>query len=91
MPVGRWTHVLITRASGNLKLYLDGVLDATGFWTGAFAPTAAGKGVTPFYLHGSLDDLVMYDRALSASEIQQLVGPRNLALGHRDAITRRVV
>ena len=71
IPIGAWTHVVITRSSGSLKLYLDGVLDAQGTWSGTFAPTTVGGSLAGSNTIG-LDDLLIYDRALTDTEVANL-------------------
>lgn len=71
IPTGAWTQVVITRSSGSLKLYLDGVLDAQGTWSGTFAPTTVGGALAGSNTLG-LDDLLIYDRALTDTEVVNL-------------------
>src|SRR5699024_4716467 len=68
-----------TYSSGQLSIYVDGVLDTTasGIPTANGAITAAlnigrDSSLDEYYLHGTLDDLRIYDRALNTYEIQQL-------------------
>ncbi|MDA0991385.1 MAG: LamG domain-containing protein [Verrucomicrobia bacterium] len=74
-----WTHVAMTWAKGYLKLYVDGVIFDQGAY--ADAPGAAvrdlrvgnrwtgsGKAFT-----GLIDDVLIYDRALSLVEIERLM------------------
>jgi glucose/arabinose dehydrogenase len=79
---GQWHLVALTRdaASGRVQVYVDGVL-------GGEAVSAAGQKSTPFaslgriedtsgaadYFAGTLDDLRVYDRVLSASEVAALM------------------
>jgi len=78
IPANVWNHIVITGTPTNTSLYLNGVLDRGN---GA-APSdissnnvriemgwAANYGA---YFNGSLDEVRVYNRALSASEIQQL-------------------
>lgn len=75
----RWYHVALVYDNTNLMGYVDGVLDgsqpATGsvqtstndLRIGAYAPSV------PFSMFpGAIDELSIYDRALSASEIQSI-------------------
>ncbi|MFO0589421.1 MAG: LamG-like jellyroll fold domain-containing protein [Polyangiaceae bacterium] len=66
-----WTHCAITRQGNALKLYLNGILDATGTWSGAFTPKVIGRG-NAGYFRGALDDVRFYDEALSAGQVQTL-------------------
>jgi len=73
---GTWHHGTITKSGTSLKIYLDGTLDGSGTAT---TESSVGKlrmgmnkatSTNPFY--GSLDDMRVYNRALSASEIKQI-------------------
>jgi RNA polymerase sigma factor (sigma-70 family) len=83
-PSGRWFHAAFTHAAGTTRLYVDGAevaesrgrpLEATGVDT----PVTIGAG--RFSAHrqqvrqhfgGALDELRIYDRALTATEIAAL-------------------
>ncbi len=72
---GSWHHVAMTYDGGSsVRLYVDGVLDASA--TRTYATTLAGRiyfGSTVLgsgdRYRGLLDDVTIYNRALSASEI----------------------
>jgi chitodextrinase len=74
-PVGTWTHIAVVARSTGTDLYVNGSLQET---TGAFTPGTsssaavrigrAGDGQDPFL--GAIDNLRIYNRSLSASEIQ---------------------
>ncbi|GAA3346005.1 glycoside hydrolase family 2 [Amorphoplanes nipponensis] len=79
---GRWYHLTGVRDSvrGELRLYVDGELAGR---TGACLPQAAPTGNTVIgrgryggnpvdYLDGAVDQVHLYDRALSATEIKDL-------------------
>jgi hypothetical protein len=79
---GQWHHVAATRdtASGAMQVYVDGVLRGSGVGpTGARTAPASLRiggiltGVN--FLNGTLDDVRLYDRVLSASEVAELAGP----------------
>jgi hypothetical protein len=80
--VGRWYHLTGVRDSvkGELRLYVDGALAGT---VSACLPQAAPTGNTVIgrgkfggnpvdYLDGTVDNVHLYDRALSAAEIKDL-------------------
>ena len=80
--VGQWYHLVGVRdtVKGELRLYVDGALAGT---VGACLPQAAPTGHTVIgrgkfggnpvdYLDGTVDQVHLYDRALSATEIKQL-------------------
>lgn len=73
-----WHHVVLRGTSASsLTMYIDGVLRGSvsispiaGFTSGT--TFYIGSGVSTEYLHAILDDIRIYDRALSAKEIQSL-------------------
>ncbi len=74
-----WTHVAATYNSSEIKLYLNGIetgsLITTGTMPITYAPLFIGahdssSDRNPFY--GKLDELRIYNRALTESEIKQL-------------------
>jgi hypothetical protein len=78
---GRWHHIgcVLDRTSNRISLYVDGVFAISGDTTGLtslfndnspFHMGAASNQANPYA--GSLDDMRLYDRTLSATEIQQL-------------------
>ena len=85
---GAWHHVAATRdsATGTMKVYVDGVLEATG--TGA---TTARTGPPSFrvgciqsgvnFLIGSIDEVRIYNRALSSGEVATLASLPALPTG----------
>jgi len=80
-PVNKWTHVLGVYDGSTMKLYINGTLDNTKTnVTGTISSTmnqffSIGgdiSGAVRYMLNGSLDDVRVYNRALSASEVLQL-------------------
>ncbi len=74
-----WYHIVTIRASGGLRIYTNGVLDAQETSTPVNFTTTANPSyfgyvdsVADFYLHGILDDVRIYNRVLSAAEIQAI-------------------
>ena len=84
--VGTWTHLAATRSSdGQLLLYIDGVLagqwDNTpeptdncyqDFLIGAYSAWSGDASITS-YFPGLIDDVMIYNRALSGEEIGSMV------------------
>lgn len=72
-----WHHIAITWDGTTLRSYLDGLPKATRTPVGALntADTALQVGRTrnAFYLNGSIDEVMVFNKALSASEIQLIV------------------
>jgi glucose/arabinose dehydrogenase/chitodextrinase len=94
VPAGTWTHVALTRSGSTLRVYLNGIADANTGSDGAALPFSAdpmlvgvdadsgGSGALNGYLDGRIDELRVYSRALSPSEIQ---GDLNSPIGTGDA------
>jgi hypothetical protein len=83
VPLGSWFHLCCVRNSGTLSIYINGVLISSGAeGSGApvysFAPRIGSmffNGTSPPQYnghHGKLDELRIYNRALSAAEISQI-------------------
>jgi hypothetical protein len=81
ISLNKWHHLVMTWNGSNLREYLDGVQVSNTAQTltpGAYSGIALTigtdtlGGVTPWKWRGSLDDVRVYNRALSAQEIQQL-------------------
>jgi hypothetical protein len=79
-PVGRWVHVGATYDGREMRIYVDGspvaMQPATGMIAEAFAPLLVGTGsqtgpATEFFA-GLIDDVIIYERALSAAEVRLL-------------------
>lgn len=79
LEAGVWTHVVGTYNGVTLKLYVDGQLDsqltAAGTLTAATGNFTIGRkynGVRPF--DGEIDDVAVFDRAMTAVEIAEHYG-----------------
>jgi hypothetical protein len=76
LPAATWTHLALTYDGAQLRLYVDGVQRASKTVTGAMPNSSGplrigGNSVwTSEWFKGELDELRVYNRALSASEIQ---------------------
>jgi type II secretory pathway pseudopilin PulG len=75
---GFWHHLAGTYDRSQLKLYVDGVLRDTEAHIGSIKSTAYNVYIgensqeTGCYYNGNIDDVRIYNRALSANEIAQL-------------------
>lgn len=77
VPFNTWTHIVSTYDGANVKIYINGVLDQTLGWVGSFSNnTNLRIGHDQFgagrYFNGAIDDVRIYNRALSASEVKLL-------------------
>jgi len=72
----QWHHVAFTKdSSGSIQLYVDGHADGAGANTQDFSDTNTFIGAWRSYggnMNGSIDNVRIYDRALSKQEVKQL-------------------
>jgi hypothetical protein len=75
LPLNTWTHVAMTYNGATLRLYVNGQLVGSRATTGS-APVSAsplrigGNAVWGEWFSGSIDEVRIYNRALSQAEIQ---------------------
>jgi len=75
LAVGKWTHIVGTAdsATGKVYLYIDGYKRGEGSFSGQIntnsIPFQVGKRCDGGYFGGVIDEVRIYDRALSSSEI----------------------
>lgn len=79
LNIAAWNHLVLTYNGTQLKLYHDGSLVQTISATGTISNNSLpfGMGYVPFgsnnfYLNGDLDDVGLWDKALSANEVSTL-------------------
>jgi hypothetical protein len=79
MPVAQWRHVAVTRSGNTARLYTNGVLSVSGSVTlgpASFNPALNYLGDSQYagdpLLNGRLDELFIYNYALSSTEITRL-------------------
>lgn len=78
IPLNQWRHIVATYDGSTGKIYINGSLNNSQTWTGAISSYAlncfigSNKAVAGRYFQGSLDDVRIYNRALSSSEVQSL-------------------
>jgi hypothetical protein len=93
----QWTHVAATLDgnTGDMRLYMDGIVVAQKVTTNRPYAGPGGLGIGNssygggFPFIGLVDELVLYSRALSATEIQYLVTP--VCTPHKAVATAQVV
>ncbi len=74
-----WTHVAATYDGTTIRLFINGVLAATKAQTGSLLASTqplrfGGDALWSEWFQGSLDEIRVYNRALSATEIQTDMG-----------------
>jgi hypothetical protein len=71
----QWYHIVGTYDGSYQKIYVNGVLNTSKAWSGNIVSSTTvkvGWGLSDRYWRGLIDEVRIYSRALSASEIQQL-------------------
>ncbi|MYE88628.1 hypothetical protein F4X33_06500 [Candidatus Poribacteria bacterium] len=79
IPLNQWRHIAARYDGSALRVFINGTIDtATTAATGALVATTQPLwiGGDTTYLNGSLDDLSIYNRALSDAEITNLSNNR---------------
>jgi hypothetical protein len=88
ISAGSWHHAVFTWNGSTMSLYLDGKLEATQPQTAGVSYFSQSAGATigyapgsvkNGYAKGSIDDVRLYSRALSASEVETLASGANVA------------
>jgi hypothetical protein len=82
--IGKWYHLVCTRDNNSIKLYVDGQLitnNSTLTSTGGTIPNYASESFVTFggrhngtsqFMQGSLDDIYIYNRAITTEEVTAL-------------------
>ena len=79
VPIEKWVHVAGTYDGSELKIYINGKLDGSMEWTKGIyqgdAKVQIGKyeGADFFQFWGIIDEVMLWDRALSEQEINQVM------------------
>ncbi|GEM_PF-3585242 len=78
LPLNQWSHITITYTSGSQKIYVNGVEDATAAFIGTLPQNALPLYIGVDYnfpsrtFDGMIDEVKVFDRALSASEVANI-------------------
>jgi hypothetical protein len=76
LTTGTWYHVGLTNTSGTIRIYLDGAQDGTNSVTpeseASIFRLGDHKNTTGAEWNGPVDEVYIYDRALSLAEIQTI-------------------
>lgn len=95
---GTWTHLAAVytataATSGNLALYVNGVLAGTGStttaWNNSSTTLTVGGRTASDYLNGAADDITVYDHAIGAGEVTSLytAGKSRIPTGYSIALS----
>ncbi|MEY4804185.1 MAG: hypothetical protein RL331_704 [Bacteroidota bacterium] len=77
-----WTHIVMVYNAGAMTLYKDNVAVATATFnhtgvTSATLPLYVGRGIGGNYFNGKIDDIGIWNRCLSACEVNDLYTSTN--------------
>ncbi len=77
LNANQWYHIAATDTAGRIEIYLNGKLDWSsdagyGIPSEIQAPIRVGRAHYRAYFNGSMDDLRVYNRALSEAEVGEL-------------------
>ena len=92
LPVGAWRHVVMTHDGVNNKIFINGLLKKSVAAAGALGTTTKplGIGYDPIdssgFFNGSLDEVQIYNVALSDVEVLALFNAQNVAPANTDII-----
>ncbi len=75
LPLNTWSHIAATYDGSSVKLYVNGSLVNSQSWSGQMPVSSSplrigGDSVWGEYFKGTIDEVRVYNRALSAAEIQ---------------------
>ncbi len=95
LSTGQWNHIAITYDGTNLCAYLNGVSDGSTAASGDINTSGnynlgvgwlAQSGVTVQHFNGRIDDVKLYNRALTSGEIAVLATVSNASAGRLTAV-----
>jgi hypothetical protein len=78
ISLGEWHHIAFTSGNGERKLYIEGELSDTSpgllpdHTDRSFVSIGSGHNGYHGYFHGMIDEVAIYDRALSSEEVQDI-------------------
>jgi hypothetical protein len=90
-PLGAWRHIAVTVKSGDSHIYVNGVqTGSSGATFGTITPTSnlrigSGSGGARFF-HGEIDEVEIFNRALSATEIADIYNAGSIGKCHTSTL-----
>jgi hypothetical protein len=76
-PINAWTHIAVVYENKTPKLYVNGVYARTGLTSPqahVYAPKSLGDAYNYGLFYGGLDEVALYNRALTGAEIGAIFG-----------------
>ncbi|MGA2175941.1 MAG: LamG domain-containing protein [Verrucomicrobiota bacterium] len=89
----QWYQVVMLRSSGSTMFYVNGVLTTNGILNTPGTPTSfeIGSATGIRFFNGAIDDVRIYNRALSASEVQELYQYESVLKSYQATATAEVI
>ncbi|MFH1725968.1 MAG: LamG domain-containing protein, partial [Elusimicrobiota bacterium] len=86
-PLGQWRFVVATYDGAEERIYVDGALEAAQAYTGPISPNdvplmigVRSPGAPGEYFNGMIDELALFDRAVSAADVQAIYAAGGLGM-----------
>ena len=70
IPRNQWHHIAMVNNAGSVTFYLDGVADGTATGAPGFSASRMGDDAYSENYTGTIDEVKVYDRALTQAEVQ---------------------
>lgn len=78
LTLGSWTHIVGTISTSEMKIYVNGSLEGTTsistLTTNTTPVVIGGDGVSTFAFNGNIDQVRVFNKALSSAEVGKLYG-----------------
>lgn len=91
--INTWHNITLTKSSNNINVYLDGILIYAGVCSNTFSngyPIRFGStSINSEFTNGKIDDIGIWNRALTQQEIEQLYNQGNLSTWWSDGTTNQ--
>jgi hypothetical protein len=75
-PAGEWNHIAVSFYNRTAKTYLNGELIDTRLVSDPYLTLDRIGGITQEFFNGLIDEVRIYNRALSAEEVEELYGTK---------------
>ena len=94
IQTGQWYHIAFTRSGGTMSIYINGVLDPTSgsdstalnfstcqLFIGLDVDTSGCAGALSDYFYGTIDDIRVYEYALTSQQISTIMNEGSVRFG----------